>query len=178
MWIHARRRLRILGLELIEQRSGTLRPLTFLQPATHVRIGAGERNVVDCGTCVQAGTADQDRTNALPLQFGDLLACQLLEASHRHGVIRIDDVDEMMPDLSPFLGARLGGADIHAPIHLVGIGVDDFGPFAFGRQRFGDGDAESRLAGCGRPHDGDHTSRLFLSDGRHRSGLPSDRDRR
>lgn len=73
MWIHALPPAD-LWPELVEQRPApSVLPHTFLQPATHVRVGAGNENVVDCGTCVQTGTAD--RSDECPaLQFGDLLS--------------------------------------------------------------------------------------------------------
>ncbi len=55
----------------------------------------------------------------------------------------------MMPDLRLLLRARFGRTDIHAPIHLVCVGVDDFRLLAFARQRFGDGNAQPGFAGCG-----------------------------
>ena len=144
--IHAGGRFRILRFELVEQGAGAFDLLAFLKALAHLGVGAGEGNVVDGGAGVQTGASHEDRTHALGLQFGDFGACNLLETRHGHGVIRFDDVDEMMSHLGLFLRGRLGGADIHSPVHLVGIGVDDFRLLALGRQRFGDGDTESRLA--------------------------------
>ena len=192
MRIHARRRFGILGFQLIEQRARTFGFLPFLKRLAYLRIGAGEGNVVDGRPRVQAGTSDENRTHSPGLQFGYFLADELLEPRHGHGIVRFDDIDEMMPDLRPLLRARFGRADIHAPIHLVCVGVDDFRLFAFACQRFGDGNAQPGFAGCGWSDNGHDLTlhgrigvscfvcflRGLLSVERHRSAPPSDRDRR
>ncbi len=183
--IHARRGLGILGLQLVEQRSRPFGLFTLLKFPAHVGIGAGEGDVVDRGTRVQTGAADEDRPHSPALQFGDRGARDLLESGHRHRVVGFDDVDQMVSDLRLLLGGRLGGADVHAAVHLVGVGVDDLRLFAFGLQRLGDGDAEAGFAGCRGTDDGDDLPLtdigwqfVAFSVGWHRSAPLSDRDRR
>ena len=126
--------------------SGPLLLFTAFKLRANLRIGARERDVVDRGTGVQAGPADENRADATRLQVGDGIAGKLLKSGHGHRVIRIDDVDKMMRHGGLFLGGRLGGADIHAAVHLVGVRVDDLGAFTTLGQALGYGDAESGLA--------------------------------
>ena len=117
--IHAGRGFGILCLELVEQRTGAFDLFTFLEAFAHLWVSARKGNVVDGGTGVQTGTAHEDRAHSPGLQFGDFGAGDLLETCHGHDVVRFDDVDQVVPDLGLFLRTRLGGADIHALVHLV-----------------------------------------------------------
>ena len=96
------------------------------------------------------------------------------------GRLTEDDVNQVVPDLGLFLRTRLGGADIHALVHLVGIGVDDFRLLALGLQRLGNGDAKPRLAGRSGTDDGHDLTGfgLAFSGGRHRFAPLPDSDRR
>ena len=86
----------------------------------------------------------------------------LLESGDRHGLVRIDDVEQMMRNRRLLVRGRFGRADVHAAVHLVGVRVHYLGPLPPFLQRPGDGDAEAGLAGRGRPDDAD--------DPRHRHG--------
>ena len=80
------------------------------------------------------------------MQLRDGPAGKLLESRHRHRIVGVDDVDKMMRHGSLFLGRRLGRADIHAAIHLIGIGIDDLRTLATFGQTPGDGDAQTGFA--------------------------------
>ncbi|MBT9163911.1 MAG: hypothetical protein DDT24_00832 [Chloroflexi bacterium] len=41
-------------------------------------------------------------------------------------LIGIDDVNQVVGNLSTFLGRRLGGADVQVAVHLAAIGTYDF----------------------------------------------------
>ena len=80
------------------------------------------------------------------MQIVDALAGKSLEPGDTHRIIRVDDVKQMMRDLGLFLRGRFRRADIHAPVHLVGVRVHDFRALAAFREGFRYGDAQSGLA--------------------------------
>ena len=63
-WVHARGGLGVFGPQLVEQSTGTLGFLAFLKTCAHVGIGAGEGDVIDGRSGVQAGAADENRPDA------------------------------------------------------------------------------------------------------------------
>lgn len=56
----------------------------------------------------------------------------------------------MVRDAAPFLGRQLGGTDVHPPVELHRVGVDDLAAQALGQM-----DAEIGLSRRGGTDDGD-----------------------
>ncbi len=50
-----------------------------------------------------------------------------MEVGDAEGLVRIHEIEAVVRHAGPFLGGGLGRADVHAPIHLAGIGGDDLG---------------------------------------------------
>ena len=170
-------RLRILDRQLAEQCRGSLGSLTLLQMLPNLRVGAREGDVVDGRTGVQAGATDQNRPYATRLEIGDGFTRHLLEPRDRHRLARLNHVEQMMPDRRTFLVARLRGADIHAAVHLVGVGIHYLGTFTTIGESPGDRDAQASFPRGGGADDRDHTRAVMAlnSCGWHRSVLWRDR---
>jgi hypothetical protein len=71
-------------------------------------------------------------------------------APRRHRLVRRDQVERVVRDLGAQRAARLGGADVEAPVHLHRVGAHDLGARAAG-----DLAGELGLAGARRPDDRD-----------------------
>jgi len=66
------------------------------------------------------------------------------------GLVRTDDVQEVVRDSPLLLEGRLGRADVHPPIDLHGVRIDDFS-----RQGRGQAYGQSALAAGGRASNDD-----------------------
>ena len=80
----------------------------------------------------------------------DLGAGQPLVLGDAGGLGDVPDVQQVVRDAAALLGRQLGGADVHAPVELHGVGVDDLAAEALG-----EGDAQIGLSGRGGADDGD-----------------------
>jgi hypothetical protein len=72
-----------------------------------------------------------------------------LEPGHTHPVIRIDHIHQVMLHTCAFIGTRLRGSHIHAPVHLIGVGIHDFATVAILGKRIRQSDAKTGFAGSG-----------------------------
>ncbi|GAA2968038.1 hypothetical protein GCM10010483_09510 [Actinokineospora diospyrosa] len=68
------------------------------------------------------------------------------------GLGHLEHVELVVGDAAALGGGDLGGADVHAPVQLQGVGVDDLAAEVFGEVV-----AEFGLAGRGGADDGDGT---------------------
>src|SRR5689334_1165767 len=129
--------------------SGLRGPRLELGPQREVL--AGERQVVDDGLHVEAGSADEERTAAARLDVRDRGARRSLGAGDRPVLPRIGDVDEMVRHRGALLGRRLRGTDVHAPVHLHRVDRDDLDVTEGARDR----QRERGLPRCGRTDEGE-----------------------
>jgi len=98
------------------------------------------------GFDVKAGSAYDERENAVLMECGDDLSGLLRIGGGAEWRVRIDDVDEVMGHGPALLEAGFGRPDVHQPVHLHGIGVDDLGG-----KVLCNGDAGGGLSHPGRP---------------------------
>lgn len=122
----------------------------FLQAGADLGVGAGELHDVQGAADVEAGSADEDGSAALGEQFVDLQAGQPLVVGDVRGVGDVPDVEEVVRDTAALLGRQFGGADVHPPVQLHGVGVDDLAV-----EMAGQGDAQVGLSCRGGTYDGD-----------------------
>lgn len=122
----------------------------LLQPRPDLGVGAGELHGVQGAAHVQPGPADEDGGAALREQGVDLGAGQALVLGDARGLGHVPDVEEVVRDAAPLPRRQLGGADVHPPVQLHGVGVDDFTV-----EMTGQGDAQIGLSGCRGTDDGD-----------------------
>ena len=101
-----------------------------------------EGHRVDDGLHVQAGAAHEQGPAPARLDVGDRGAGFGLEAHHRPLLVGVAHVDEVMRDAGPLGGRGLGGADVHAAVHLHRVHRDDLDVV----ERLGDLQREPRLA--------------------------------
>ncbi len=139
-----------------------------LQPGPHLRVGAGEVEGVDGAAYVQAGAADEDGGAALGEQAVDLGAGQPLVLGDVRGPGHVPDVQEVVRDAVALGHRQLGGADVHSPVELHGVGVDDFAT-----EMAGERDAQIGLSGRGGTDDGDDPG--YGNCGVHRPSLANPR---
>ena len=102
--------------------SALARRLAF-QSLPDGRVGAGELQVVDRGSHVQAGATDEDRRVSATSDVVDRLARELLVLRDAGRLGDRPDVEQMMDYPGPFRPGQLGRSDVHARIELHGIGV-------------------------------------------------------
>jgi hypothetical protein len=115
----------------------------------------GDLEAVDHRLQVEPGPTHQDGTPGAPGDVGERVGHGSLERVHLERLPRIHQVDDVVADLG-LLGRRgLGGADVHAPVHLHRVDRDqlDIAPVAGERHR------ERRLPARGGAHDGDRRRR-------------------
>ncbi len=128
-----------------------------LPPGTDLGVRAGEAQVVQGCADVQAGPADQDRDATGGADRGEPVAGQLLVLGDRGGPGDRPHVEQVVGDPAPLGVGDLGGADVHAPVQLHGVGVDDLpptmGPLT---ERESQRHRQVRLAGRRRTHDRHH----------------------
>ncbi len=132
------------------QGAGAAQRELLLQPGAHLGVGAGKLHDVQGAADIQAGSADEDGRTALGEQSVDLPAGQPLVLGDVGGVGDVPDVEEVVRDTATFPGRQFGGADVHPPVQLHGVGVDDFAV-----EMAGQGDAQVGLSCRGGTDDGD-----------------------
>src|SRR5690606_8329706 len=119
------------------------KPVQFLpQPgiAFHARkeISVGHR------LNVEAGSSHEDRQATSALDILDRLPGQALILLDRKGMVRIDDIDQVVGNPFPFLRRHLGRPDIHVAVYLHRVPGDDLAP-----EGGGQGEAERRFSDGG-----------------------------
>ena len=150
------------GPQLVEQSTGALGFLAFLKTCAHVGIGAGEGDVVDGRSGVQAGAADENRAGCHVIAGRRWSgARKLLESGHAHRVFGVDDVDEIGAARPPV--PRRWVWRCRYPCHGTSgrRPRSRFRPAPRFGQTPGDGDAQPRLAGRGGTDDGDDSLRVI-----------------
>ncbi len=85
------------------------------------------------GPDIQTRTADQKRAFAATVDVLEGRFGQLDIPGRVKRLVRVGDVQQVMPDAQLLPGCRLGGADIHQAINLAGVGRDDFALEPFGK---------------------------------------------
>lgn len=144
------------------QRAGAAQGELLLQTGPYLGIRTGEFEVVDGASDVQAGAADEDGPAVLREQRVDAGAREPLVLGdarrHRH----VPDVQQVVGNTAALLGRQLGGADVHPPVELHRVCVDDLTAEALGEV-----DAEIGLSGRGGTHDGDDPRNGSCSTHRH-----------
>lgn len=124
------------------ERAGAVRGQLLLQTGADLGVGAGEVEVVDGAAHVEAGAADEDGGAALGEEPVDLGAGQALVLGDTGGLGDRPDVEQPVRDAAALGLGEFGGADVHAPVELHGVGVDDLAAEVLGEE-----DAQVRLAG-------------------------------
>ncbi len=104
-----------------------------LQPRPHGRVGAGEAQVVQDGLDVEAGPADQDGGAAGRQQVLDHGPGVPLVGGDRGGLGHVEHVEQVVRHALPLGLGHLGGADVHPPVQLHGVGVDHLAAAAQGQ---------------------------------------------
>ncbi len=142
----ARRRCGIDTGQLGVQRRPAARGGLVFDRQSELRIGGRQRRQApfQCAK-VQEGAADQQRHVAAGLDLRDQALRVVAKFARRVGLVRIANVDQVVRHGGARGGVGLGGADVHAPVHLAGVHADDLA-----RQATGDGQRQRRLAGGGR----------------------------
>ncbi len=132
------------GVEF-QQQGLRLGMLQCLDPGPHRGVGRCELERIDHGAEVETGAAgDEDRS----LRCREETARRLLELGDGVGDGWIDHVDHVVRHPQPLRRRRLGGPDVHAPVHLHRVDREDLGA-----RMFGDLEGHGTLAGAGRPED-------------------------
>ena len=109
-----------------------LRRELTLQPGPNSWVGRRDLKVVERCPDIEARAADEDRlvpagTDAGQVQPGLPLVCRNAGLP-----ANLQDVELMVGDPATLLDRELGRADVHAPIELHGIGIDDLAPEPLG----------------------------------------------
>ena len=113
----------------------------------------GTVELVDHRPQVEAGAADEQRPVTPSLDVGDRRPGPVGEGGDGEVLPRVDQVDEVVGHLGPLGGRRLGGADVHAAVHLHGVDRHDLDR----RVRPGHRQRQRRLARRGGAHHGGRT---------------------
>ena len=102
------------------------------------------------GLDVKACTADYKDGTSYSMETRDHGICHGLKEGGAKRLIRVYHVNEMVRHAGALLFTRLGGTDVHVPVHLHGISADDLTPY-----RLGQGDSHFRFPHTGRTGDDD-----------------------
>lgn len=105
-----------------------------LQAGPDGGVGAGELEGVDGPSDVQTGTADEDGGAAGGEQPVDLGAGEALVLGDAGGLGHVPDVEEMVRNAAAFLLRQFGGPDVHPPVELHRVCVDDLAPELLGQE--------------------------------------------
>ena len=116
----------------------------------------GKRNLIEHGLQIKAGAADQNRHLAARLYLFDGLLCELLEAHCVKILLRLQNIDQMMRHALHLRRRDFCGSDVHVPIHLHGVGGDNFSV-----ERFCECQREHGFAGRRGPRE--RYQRLFFT---------------
>lgn len=125
-----------------------------LEASPHLGIRAREFEFIEDRSGVERRPAHEDRRDSSGPAIGDDLASHPLELRNAGDVANIGDVDQMMRDATALLERQLCSADIHSPIDLHRIGVDDLATDALGQIK-----REIALTCCGGTHDRENGNR-------------------
>ena len=141
------------GVELDQPRVERLRPERCgldVEPGADSGPLPREDEAVDHRAVVEPGAAHQDRPLAAGRQVVEHRVVRALELGHRVLLRRLDQIDEMVRDRRPVGGCRLGGADVHAAVHLHRVDRQQLRVTELRRNGHRDG----RLPRRGGPDDG------------------------
>ena len=155
------------GGHLLPQGAGPLGAGALLQACAHGRVGAGEVEGIGDGADVEARAADDEGAPPAGLDGGEVGAGVALVGGDGGLLGDVEDVDLVVGVAAALVEGELGGAHVHAPVELGGVGPDDLaagGPIAEG---VGEVEGELGLAGGRRADDGDARGR---HGGPHSSG--------
>ncbi len=120
-----------------------------------VRRNTRDLPTLDDGVDVERGAADQERDVPARVHESDRAHRELLVERERHLIVRIEDVDKMVGHSPALDDVRLGDADVHAPIEVARVGVDDLPIEAQAELN-----PELCLADSGRPGNDDELRRV------------------
>jgi hypothetical protein len=153
--------------EQLVQRAGAAALGHPLEALSHGDVGAREPEVEEHARDVEPGSAHQEghgtaREDAV--DHGTSTGLVPLDAGlGRH----LELVEEVVRHSSPLALGHLGRADVHPPIELHRVGVDDLDRTPRIAETLGQVERERRLAGAGRSHDGDQAVAGCFTDRRH-----------
>jgi len=136
------------GMQLSDSGYGCFR----LEPGTDTWILRDFlKQSVKQGFDVKAGSAYNKREDSVFMKCVDNFYCKRCIGGGAERCVRIDDVDEVMGHGPAFFRPGFGRPDVHQPIHLHGIGVDDLGG-----KMLCDGDGRGGLPHPGGPAENHH----------------------
>ena len=114
------------------------------------RVGAREVELVEHCAGVEHGPAHEDRADPTVVAVGDDGPRPALELRDGGGLRHVEHVDEVVRDAATLGLRELRRTDVHPPVELHRVGVDDLPT-----ESLGEVERERALARCGRTHDGD-----------------------
>ena len=124
-----------------------------LQLGRHIGKLSRDLQVVDDRSEVEAGAADEDRHRSSLSDAVDRVAGERLELADGEGVGRVDQIDEVVPDLG-LLGCRgCGRADVHPAVDLHRVDRDELCLTTRRANAIDERKRERRLARGSRPED-------------------------
>ena len=147
------------------QNTNTLGTHLLLQALAHPRIRAGELQLIQGGTHVQARTAHQNRVAATAANLLNQLTATLLKLRHGRLIPHIHNVEQVVRNAARLLCSDLRGTDIHAPVELHGVSVN-----ALTIQAQSQLNRERALTGAGRAHNSDNGQSFGDSHAPHSTG--------
>ena len=127
----------------VQRRPCPARPSSSARTSGHC---AGQVEAVEHRGEVEPGAGDEERPRAARGDVGDRVVVRRAELGDREVVAGIDEVEAVVADRRPLGRRRLGGADVHPPVHLHRVDGDDLGA----GDRAGGGHRHVRLARRGR----------------------------
>ena len=163
--LHPRSRLRVDLRQAGVQNTNTLGTRLRLQTLTHPRIRAGELQLIQGGTHIQAGTTHQNRVAATTANLLNQLTATLLKLRYGGLVPHVHDVQQVVRNTAHLLRRDFCGADIHAPVELHRISVN-----ALTVQTQSQLNGERALTGAGRAHNSDNGQSFGDSHAPHSTG--------
>ncbi|CAM4010022.1 hypothetical protein TSOC111612_24370 [Tsukamurella ocularis] len=138
-----------------------------LEPAPHGGIGRGKGPLVEQRLEVHHRAADDDRRAARGEQGLGVRTGPLLVPRHGGGLGHVQHVELVVRNAAPLRDRELRGADVHAPVHLHRVDVDDLAV-----QPLGEVQGKVRLAGGGGSDDGDRPDGVADAPGPRRHPAP------
>ena len=149
--VHSAGRDRIDALQLTVECLNSFCRCPLLHPASEFGVGRDLRDVPALKDCPYVETAATDEYWQLASLHNvlDGSASQRLIESKAEILIGIKDIDKMVRCGSALLRSGLGRADIHVPIDLAAVGIDELGIESPCQKK-----AQLALAYAGRPDDG------------------------
>ena len=147
------------------QNTNTLGTHLLLQALAHPRIRAGELQLIQGGTHVQARTAHQNRVAATAANLLNQLTATLLKLRHGRLIPHIHNVQQVVRNAAHLLRCDLRGTNIHTPVELHRVSVN-----ALTVQAQSQLNSESALTGTGRAHNSDNGQSFGDSHAPHSTG--------